>query len=132
MVLSHILFLTSKLLRNSNLKKNNPNGNDPFYVSSRDFFEGGLKALDSIKGLGLQVSFKVIEIKPNSEKTAIISQLKNNGISRSNMVFMPNYVNELAVVSEFLASKFQDEKYKFIAGCFGALLGGYVLGQLIN
>jgi hypothetical protein len=107
---------------NSNLKKNNPNGSDPFYVSSRDFFEGGLKALDSIKGLGLQVSFKVIEIKPNSEKTAIISQLKNNGISRSNMVFMPNYVNELAVVSEFLASNnvpiitnvqnFNENKYK--------------------
>jgi LysM repeat protein len=107
---------------NSNLKKNNANGNDPFYASSRDFFEGGLKALDSIKGLGLQVSFKVIEIKPNSEKTAIISQLKNNGISRSNMVFMPNYVNELAVVSEFLASNnvpiitnvqnFNENKYK--------------------
>jgi hypothetical protein len=107
---------------NSNLKKNNANGSDPFYVSSRDFFEGGLKALDSIKGLGLQVSFKVIEIKPNSEKTAIISQLKNNGISRSNMVFMPNYVNELAVVSEFLASNnvpiitnvqnFNENKYK--------------------
>jgi LysM repeat protein len=107
---------------NSNLKKNNANGNDPFYASSRDFFEGGLKALDSIKGLGLQVSYKVIEIKPNSEKTAIISQLKNNGISRSNMVFMPNYVNELAVVSEFLASNnvpiitnvqnFNENKYK--------------------
>ena len=35
-------------------------------------------------------------------------------------------------IVEFLRSKFQDEKYKFIAGLFGALLGGYVLGQLVK
>jgi hypothetical protein len=35
-------------------------------------------------------------------------------------------------ITEFFRSKFQDEKYKFIAGLFGVLLGGYVLGQLIK
>jgi len=33
-------------------------------------------------------------------------------------------------MAEFFRSKFQDEKYKFIAGLVGGLLGAYILGQL--
>jgi len=35
-------------------------------------------------------------------------------------------------LTEFFRSKFQDEKYKFIAGLFGGLLGAYIGGQLIK
>jgi hypothetical protein len=33
--------------------------------------------------------------------------------------------------TEVFANKFQDRKYKFIGGLVGALIGGYVLQQLI-
>lgn len=60
---------------NSNLNKY-VGKTDSFYASSNNFLEGGLKALDSIKTLGLDVSFKVIKIEPGSKKNDIISQLK--------------------------------------------------------
>ena len=34
--------------------------------------------------------------------------------------------------TEVFANKFQDKKYKFIGGLFGALLGGYVMQQLMG
>lgn len=33
--------------------------------------------------------------------------------------------------TEVFSNKFQDKKYKFIGGLVGALIGGYVLQQLI-
>jgi len=34
--------------------------------------------------------------------------------------------------TEVFANKFQDRKYKFIGGVVGALLGGYVMKQLMG
>ena len=102
-----IVFLLPFSLKqyDSNLANLSSNGDDNFYKLSKDFFEGGLKAIDSIKTLGLDVSFKLVELKPNTEKSVIVSILKNNNIASSSVVFMPNYTNEIGVVSEFLNDK---------------------------
>lgn len=102
-----IVFLLPFSLKqyDSNLVNLSSNGEDNFYKLSKDFFEGGLKAIDSIKTLGLDVSFRIVELKSNTEKSAIVSILKNKNIASSSVVFMPNYTNEIGVVSEFLNDK---------------------------
>lgn len=78
---------------------------EEFVKNNLEFYSGALKAIDSLKLLGVNIDVKLAELQNISEETVVTNLAQSDDLSKSTAVLMPFYSNKAQQVASDLSPK---------------------------